>query len=77
MRWLDHIPLSYLAVVAILVALLPFTPEPHLWEKLKLFANGTLSRPLDTLDFLMHSFLLLLLLLKLIRIGLKRGATGS
>lgn len=77
MRWLDHIPLSYLAVIAILVALLPFTPEPHLWEKLKLFANGTLPRPLDTLDFVMHSFLLLLLLLKLIRVGLKRGAASS
>ena len=34
MKWLDKIPLSLLLPLAVVMALAPFTPEPHLWEKL-------------------------------------------
>ena len=50
MRWLDKIPYSLLVPMAILLALLPFQPEPHLWEKLKMLFAGTLVRPIDILD---------------------------
>ena len=68
MQWLDKIPTAPLAVVAVLLGLAPFVPEPHLWEKLKMLAAGTLVRPTDIFDLLMHGVPLLLLLLKLIRI---------
>ena len=45
----------------------PFTPEPHLWQKLKMLANGTLLRPIDIFDLIMHASLPLLLAVKLIR----------
>lgn len=67
MKWLDRIPLSLLAPVAVLLALAPFTPEPHLWEKLKMLAAGTLVKPLDIFDLLMHGAPLALLVLKLLR----------
>ncbi|MBF0195555.1 MAG: hypothetical protein HQL71_13420, partial [Magnetococcales bacterium] len=33
--WLDHIPWN-MSILAIILALLPFSPEPHLWEKSKM-----------------------------------------
>jgi hypothetical protein len=64
-RWLDQIPLIPLAIVAIMLALAPFQPEPHLWEKMKMLAAGELQRPIDIFDLFLHGAPLLLLLLKL------------
>lgn len=67
LSWLDRIPMATLLVVALFLGLAPFTPEPHLWEKLKMLADGTLSRPIDIFDLLMHGTPVVLLLLKLVR----------
>lgn len=66
MKWLDKIPLALLLPVAAILALAPFSPEPHLWEKLKMLFEGTLVRPIDIFDLLMHGVPLLLLALKLV-----------
>jgi len=58
--------MALLLPLAIVLALAPFTPEPHLWEKLKLLAAGNLSRPIDIFDLLLHGTPLLLVLLKLV-----------
>jgi hypothetical protein len=71
MKWLDKIPLSLLLPLAVVMALAPFTPEPHLWEKLKMLASGTLVRPIDIFDLFLHGTPLLLLALKLLS-GLSR-----
>ena len=60
MRWLDRIPLSTLAIAALLLGLAPFVSEPHLWEKLKMLFAGTLTRPIDILDLVMHGAQLVL-----------------
>ena len=65
MKWLDKIPLGLLLPVAVLLALAPLSPEPHLWEKLKMLFEGTLVRPIDIFDLLMHGTPLVLLALKL------------
>ena len=65
--WLDRIPLTALALAALALGLAPFVPEPHLWQKLKMLANGTLSRPIDIFDLVMHASLPLLLAVKLLR----------
>ena len=70
MQWLDRIPLTALAIAALALGLAPFTPEPHLWQKLKMLANGTLARPIDIFDLIMHASLPLLLTAKLIRMTL-------
>jgi hypothetical protein len=66
MKWLDRIPYALLLPLAVVMALLPFVPEPHLWEKLKMLASGTLVRPIDIFDLFLHGTPLLLLALKLL-----------
>ncbi len=66
MKWLEAIPLVVLMPVAVILALAPFQPEPHLWEKLKMLADGTLSRPIDIFDLFLHGMPLVLLVLKLL-----------
>jgi hypothetical protein len=65
--WLDRIPLHMIALPATLLALAPFVPEPHLWQKLKMLAAGELHRPLDIFDLVMHGSGLVLLGIKLVR----------
>lgn len=64
MNILKHLPYSVLIPAAILFGLAPFAPQPHLLEKLRMLFSGTLTRPLDIFDLLMHTAPALLLLLK-------------
>ena len=70
---LDKLPLSLLVLAALTLGLAPFTPEPHLWEKLKLLAAGALVRPIDIFDLVMHGTPWILLLAKLARMVATRG----
>ena len=77
--WLDKLPLTALVIAALALGLAPLTPEPHLWEKLKMLMAGTLSRPIDIFDLVMHATLPLLLAIRLIRMALsgkKRGQSA-
>jgi len=65
MKWLDNIPYALIVPLALVLALAPFAPEPHLWEKLKMLFAGTLSRPIDIFDLFLHGTPLLVLMLKL------------
>ena len=79
MPWLDKIPLTALVIAALALGLAPFTPEPHLWEKLRMLVHGTLSRPIDIFDLVMHASLPLLLVIRLIRMaryGKKSGQSA-
>jgi len=67
MKWLDKIPLTTLVVIALLLGLAPFAPEPHLWQKLKMLAAGELSKPIDIFDLFLHGAPAVLLVLKLLR----------
>ena len=67
MSLLDKVPLPILLIVALGLGLAPFIPQPHLWEKLNMLMDGTLSRPIDIFDLLMHSTPVILLALKLVR----------
>ncbi|MEN8216795.1 MAG: RND transporter [Pseudomonadota bacterium] len=65
MRWLDKLPWELLIIGSLTLGLAPFIPEPHLIEKLSMLFQGTLSRPIDIFDLLMHGAFPLLLLLKI------------
>lgn len=67
MNWLDRIPWSLIVLVAIFMALAPFVPEPHLWQKLKMLFAGTLRRPIDIFDLFWHCAPAIILALKLVR----------
>jgi len=66
MRWLEKIPFSIIVPLAVVLALAPFAPEPHLWEKLKMLYTGTLARPIDIFDLLLHATPLGIVALKLL-----------
>ena len=71
MAWLDELPLAVLVLACLLLGLAPFMPEPHVWEKLKMLAGGTLSAPVDIFDLFLHGTPWVILLLKLYR--MRRG----
>lgn len=45
----------WLVLICATLGLAPFTPEPHLWEKIQMLAAGELRLPLDWFDLLLHS----------------------
>ena len=59
------LPYRYLIPLALLLGLAPFRPEPHLIEKLRMLVHGTLSRPIDIFDLVMHSTPSVLLLIRI------------
>jgi hypothetical protein len=65
MKWIEKIPLLLILPIAVFLALAPFQPEPHLWEKLNMLFDGALSRPIDIFDLLLHGTPLVILVLKL------------
>ena len=67
MKWLDKIPLGPLVLAAVFLSLAPFVPQPHLWEKLNMLMAGTLTKPIDIFDLFWHSFLIILVVIKLVR----------
>ncbi|MEX5730180.1 hypothetical protein Ga0609869_003533 [Rhodovulum iodosum] len=63
-RILDDLPFSLVLVLALSMGLAPFLPEPHLWEKLKMLAAGTLTSGVDVFDLCLHGAPWLLLFAK-------------
>ncbi len=66
-NWFDQIPISALAIAALLLGLAPFQPQPHLVEKLVMLADGTLSRAIDIFDLFFHGAPSVLLIVRLLR----------
>ena len=75
MAWLDRQSLLLFVLLALTLGLAPFAPEPHLWQKLKMLAAGTLSKPIDIFDLVLHATPWALLLLKLYRVVKQRTGT--
>ena len=65
--WIDRLPLTLFVIAALTLGLAPFVPEPHLWEKLRMLANGELARPIDIFDLILHATPWLLLAIKVTR----------
>jgi hypothetical protein len=61
----NRIPLPLLVVVCLTLGLAPFTPEPHLLEKLRMLTEGQLVKPIDIFDLVLHGTPWILLVLKL------------
>lgn len=73
MKILDNISLGMILLFCATIGLAPFAP-PHIWEKLVMLFSGTLSRPIDIFDFLMHGAPWIVLLAKLGRIGVVKAS---
>lgn len=68
---LDQFPWSIIILACLTLGLAPFFPEPHIWEKLKMLVAGTLVKPIDIFDLLMHAAPFLLAGLKLAVMALR------
>jgi len=77
MKFLDKIPMTPLIVMAIFMSLAPFKPQPHLWEKLNMLLSGILTKPLDIFDLFWHSFLIILVVIKLARRSKRSGESSA
>ena len=67
MSFIDEMPFSLVLIACLTLGLAPFAP-PHIWEKLGMLASGTLVKPVDIFDLLLHGVPWLLLILKLARV---------
>jgi hypothetical protein len=68
--YLDKLPLPVIIFGCLTLGLAPFVPEPHISEKLKMLANGTLQKPVDIFDLCFHGLPWAVLLAKLARMAL-------
>lgn len=76
MKFLDEMPLSMLILAALTLGLAPFAP-PHLWQKLQMLTSGSLTRPIDIFDLVLHGTAWLLLAAKLVRMAMLRQKAGK
>ncbi|OYY92257.1 MAG: RND transporter [Hydrogenophilales bacterium 28-61-23] len=67
MQFIDRFPLPLLLVLTVFMLGAPFVPEPHLVEKMRMLAEGALTRPLDIFDVFWHLLPATLLMVKLVR----------
>lgn len=65
MHLLDKIPFSVLIILSLTLGLAPFTPTPHLFEKIDMLVASNLHKPIDILDFIMHASPIVLLVMKM------------
>jgi hypothetical protein len=72
MSFIDRLDIKFLVIASLLLGLAPFVPEPHVWEKLKMLADGTLSRPIDIFDLVLHGAPWVLLAIKIFRMSSAR-----
>ncbi|MEE4314071.1 MAG: RND transporter [Desulfofustis sp.] len=63
---MKRLPIALFVILCLTLGLAPFVPEPHLWQKLKMLAGGTLTRPVDIFDLMLHGFPFVLLALRLL-----------
>ena len=76
-KWVQKIPLLWLALIAGWLAIAPVNPEPHLLEKWRWLMNGELIRPIDWLDLLFHTLPLVLLIWRVILAWRARRQSGE
>lgn len=61
---LRALPWWFVVVACLTLGLAPLRPEPHLVEKVGMLLDGTLTRPLDVFDLVLHAAPWVLLLLR-------------
>ena len=58
------LPWLVLILGALTLGLAPFTPQPHLFEKIQMLSNGELSHGIDVFDLFLHGLFPLLIIVK-------------
>ena len=63
----DLLDYRILIPLVLLLGLAPFYPQPHIVEKLRMLAGGTLTKPVDIFDLFWHAWPFLLLAYRVFR----------
>ncbi len=63
---LKKVDYPVLIIFAVLLGLAPFSPEPHIVEKLRMLSEGTLKRPIDIFDLFFHLAPVMAIILKFV-----------
>ena len=63
----DLLDYRVLVPLVLLLGFAPFFPQPHIVEKLRMLASGTLKRPIDIFDLCWHGWPFALLAYRIIR----------
>jgi hypothetical protein len=58
---------EFLIPLALLLGFAPFFPQPHIVEKIRMLAAGTLKKPLDIFDLGWHAWPFVLLAYRIFR----------
>lgn len=72
--------LSYRSLIfpAIVLGLAPFFPEPHLFQKIMMLKAGTLTKPIDIFDLVLHGGPIAVIIIKFVSDILgKKGASNE
>jgi hypothetical protein len=70
---LSHLSWPILIILCLTLGLAPYSPQPHIIEKLLMLSQQELTRPIDIFDLLLHASPWLLLLAKLFVTVFSRG----
>lgn len=62
--FVEAVPWSISVIAALTLGLAPFVPKPHIVEKLEMLRAGSLRRPIDIFDLVLHGVPWILLMLK-------------
>lgn len=63
-NFIQKIPWLVIIVLCLTLGLAPFTPQPHLVEKISLLLQGELHTTIDIFDLIFHGIPFVLLTLK-------------
>jgi hypothetical protein len=63
-NFINELSWGIIILACLTLGLAPFKPEPHIVEKIRMLLSGTLSRPIDWFDLVMHGIPWVLLILK-------------
>lgn len=69
-----RVPWVVVLVGCATIGLAPFSPEPHVVEKLRMLAAGDLRAPIDWFDLLLHAAPWVLLVLRALAMARGYGA---
>ncbi len=64
-QWISGLDWFIIIVLCLTLGLAPFNP-PHIIEKIGMLLKGTLHRPLDWFDFILHGTPWVILMLKIL-----------
>lgn len=66
-RLLESVSYPVLIFIAAFMLMAPFSPMPHVLEKLIILKDGNLTRPVDIFDLFFHLIPTILLAIKFLR----------